>query len=120
MPLYIVSLLVAFCILPIPVLTFPLVFLLLLDVCNTLMKFIGKQPKEYFGTFVAKFSSRSITVQGKLHYWLVSQILNGLVTLMIESLLQVMYSLLVQDLLLAIARNKVSVLSLPRKQSTMR
>ena len=68
-------------------LIFPLMLVLFPGICNTLMKVIGKQPKEYFGTFVVQFSSGSITVHGKLHYWLVSQILIGLVTLMIESLL---------------------------------
>ena len=68
---------------------------------------------------MVQFNSGSITVQGQLHYWLVSQILIGLVTLMIGSLLQVMYLLLVQDLLLGLARNKVPLLSLPQKQSTV-
>jgi hypothetical protein len=45
MPLYIDNLLVALCILPIPVLIFPLLLVLLLGICNTLMKAIGKQPK---------------------------------------------------------------------------
>ena len=120
MPPYIVNLLVAFCILLIPVLIFPLLLVLLPGICNTLMKVIRKQPKEYFDTFVVQFSLESITVQGKLHYWFVSQILIGLVTLMIGSLtlmigslLQVMSLLLVQDLLLGLARNKVPLLSLP-------
>jgi hypothetical protein len=117
MPLYIVSLLVAFCILPILVLTFPLLLAVFPGICNTLVKVNGNQPKEYFDTFMVQFSLGSITVQGQLHYLFVSQILIGLVTLMIGSLLQVMYLLLVHDLLLGIARNKVPLLSLPRKQS---
>ena len=110
-----ISLLVAFCILPILILTFPLLLVLLPGICNTLIKFIGKHPKEYFSTFMVQFSSGSIRVQGKLHYWLVSQILIGLVTLMIGSLLQVMYLLLVQDLLLGLVRNETSLLSLLQK-----
>ena len=84
MPLYIDNLLVAFCILPIPVLIFPFLLVLLPGICDTLMKVIGQQPNEYFGTFVVQFSSGSIIVQGQLHCWLVSQILIGLVTLMIR------------------------------------
>ena len=112
MPLYIINLLVAFCILPIPILIFPLLLVLLPGICNTLMKVIGKSPKENFGTFVVQLSLGSIIVHGKLYYWFVSQILIGMVTLMIGSLLQVMYLLLVHDLLLGLARNKVPLLSL--------
>ena len=48
---------------------------------------------------------------------MVSLILIRLVTLMIESLLQDMYSLLVQDLLLGLVRNKVPSLFLQQKKS---
>ena len=58
-----------------------------------------------------------ITVPKHLLYWLVSLIPIGLVTLMIGSLLQVMCSLLVQDLLHGLARNKVPFLFLQQKQS---
>lgn len=58
-------------------------------------------------------------VQGGLLYWLVSLILIGLVTLMIESLLHDMCSLLVQDLLLGLVRNKLPLLFLQQKQRTV-
>ena len=57
MPLYIINLLVSYCILPIHILTFSLLLVLLLGICNARMKAIGKQPKEYFDTFTVKFSS---------------------------------------------------------------
>jgi len=57
--------------------------------------------------FDVQFSLGFITVEKHLLYWLVSLILIGLVTLMIGSLLQVMYSLLLLDLLHGLARNKV-------------
>jgi hypothetical protein len=44
---------------------------------------------------------------GGLLYWLVSLIQIGLMTLMIESLLQVMFSALVQDLSLGPVRNNM-------------
>jgi hypothetical protein len=60
------------------------------------MKAIGKQLKGYFAMFMVQFSSGYITVQGGLLYWLVSLIQIGSTTLMIGSLLQVMFSALVQ------------------------
>jgi mannitol-specific phosphotransferase system IIBC component len=69
------------------------------------MKAIGKQLKGYFAMLVVQFSSGYITVQRGLLYWLVSLIKIGPVTLMIGSLLQVMYSALVQDLSLGPVRN---------------
>ena len=81
------------------------------------MKFIGKQLKEYFVMFEVQLSLGFITVQKHLLYWLVSLILIGLVTLIIGSLLQVMCSLLVKDLLHGLARNKVPFLFLQQKQS---
>jgi hypothetical protein len=61
---------------------------------------------------------RYITVQGGLLYWLVSLIQIGSTTLMIESLLQVMFSALVQDLSLGPVRNNRLFLFLQQKQST--
>jgi mannitol-specific phosphotransferase system IIBC component len=69
------------------------------------MKSIGKKIKGYFSMFVVQFSSGYIIVQGGLLYWLVSLIQIGMVTLMIRSLLQVMFSALVQDLSLGPVRN---------------
>ena len=54
---------------------------------------------------VVQFSSRYITVQGGLLYWLVSLIHIGLETLIIENLLHVMFLALVQDLTLGPVRN---------------
>jgi hypothetical protein len=59
------------------------------------MKSIGKKLKGYFAMSMVQFSSRYITDQGGLLYWLVSLIQIGSVTLMIGSLLQVMFSALV-------------------------
>ena len=67
--------------------------------------------------FEVQFSLGFITVPKHLLYWLVSLISIGLVTLMIGSLLPVMCSLLVQDLLHVLARNKVPFLFLHQKQS---
>ena len=83
------------------------------------VKVIGKQLKEYFVMFEVQFNLGFITVPKHLLYWLVSLIPIGLVTLMIGSLLQVMSSLLVQDLLHGLARNKVPFLFLQQKQSIM-
>jgi hypothetical protein len=69
------------------------------------MKAIGKQLKGYFVMFVVHFSSGYITVQGGLLYWLVSLIQIGTTTLKIGSLLQVVFSSLVQDLSLGPVRN---------------
>ena len=81
------------------------------------MKVIEKQLKDYFVMFEVQFSLEFITVPKHLLYWLVSLIPIGLVTLMIGSLLQVMCSLLVQDLLHGLARKKVPFLFLQQKQS---
>jgi hypothetical protein len=56
--------------------------------------------------YVVQFSSGYITVQGALLNWLVSLIQIGSMTLMIGSLLQVMFSDLVQDLSLGPIRKK--------------
>jgi hypothetical protein len=82
------------------------------------MKTIGKQLKGYFVMFVVQFSSGYITVQGGLLYWLVSLIQIGTTTLMIGSLLQVMFSTLVQDLSLGPVRNNRLFHFLHQKQST--
>jgi hypothetical protein len=65
-----------------------------------------------------QFSLGYITTQGGLLYWLVSLIQIGSMTLMIESLLQVMFSALVQDLSLGPVRNNMLFLFLQQKQST--
>jgi len=67
--------------------------------------------------FKVHFSLGLFTVQKHLLYWLGSLILIGLETLMIRSVLQVMSSLLVLDLLPKLARNKVPFLFLQQKQS---
>ena len=116
---YTINLLVNFWISPIPVLTFPLPLVLLLSLCTNLMKVTRKQLKEYFDIFEVQFSSRFITVQEHLHCWLVSLILIGLVTLMIESILQLMYSLLVYDLLRGLVRKNLTYLFLRQRKSIM-
>lgn len=75
------------------------------------MKVMGKQLKEYFVMFEVQFSFGFITVHKHLLYCLVSLILIGLVTLMIRGLLQLMCSLLVQDPLHGLVRNKVPFFS---------
>jgi hypothetical protein len=82
------------------------------------MKAIGKKLKGYFTIYVVQFSLGYITVQGGLLYWLVSLIKIGSVTLMIEILLQVMFSALVQDLSLGPIRNNRLLHFLQQKQST--
>ena len=67
---------------------------------------------------MVQFSSRSIIVQGGLLYWLVSLIQIGMMTLMIGSLLQVMFSALVQDLSLGPVRNNRLFHFLHQKQNT--
>jgi hypothetical protein len=81
------------------------------------MKAIGKQLKGYFVMFVVQFSSGYIIVQGGLLYWLVSLIQIGSATLMIESLLQVIFSTLAQDLSLGPIRNNKLLHFLQRKHS---
>jgi hypothetical protein len=72
------------------------------------MKSIGKKLKGYFDMSRVYFSSRYITTQGGLLYRLVSLIVIGLVLLMIESLLKVMFQALVQDLPLeCVRKNKL-------------
>jgi hypothetical protein len=72
------------------------------------MKSIGKNLKGYFAMFVVQFSLGYITVQGELLYWFVSLIQIGLETLMIENLLQAIFSTLVQDLSLGpIRKNRI-------------
>ena len=81
------------------------------------MKVIGNKLKEYFIMFEVHCSFGFITVRKHLLYWLVSLILIGLVTLMIGSLLWVICSLLILDLLHGLLRNKVKFLFLQQKQS---
>jgi hypothetical protein len=100
------------------ILIFPLLLVLFPGICKHPMKSIGKKLKGYFGMFGVQFSLGYITVQGGLLYWLVSLIQIGSVTLMIESLLQVMFSSLVQDLSLGPVRNNMLFLFLQQKQST--
>jgi hypothetical protein len=57
-------------------------------------------------------------ISGGFLCWLVSLIHIGMVTLMIESLLQVMFSALVPDLSLSIVRNNKLFLFFPHKNST--
>jgi hypothetical protein len=82
------------------------------------MKAIGKQLKGSFAMSVVQFSSGYITIQGGLLYFLVSLIQIGSTTLMIGSLLQVMFSALVQDLSLGPERNNMLLHFLQQKQST--
>ena len=96
---------------------FPLLLVLLPDICKHPMKAIGKQLKGYFTMFMVQFSSGYITVQGGLLYWLVSLIQIGSATLMIGSLLQVMFSALVQDLSLRPVRNNRLLHFLQQKQN---
>jgi hypothetical protein len=77
-----------------------------------------KEDKRILLCSVVQFSSRYITVQGGLLYWLVSLIQIGSMTLMIRSLLQVMFSALVQDLSLGPVRNNRLFHFLQQKQST--
>jgi hypothetical protein len=81
------------------------------------MKSIGNKLKGYFVMFVVQFSSGYITVHGGLLHWLVSLIQIGLASLMIGSLLQVMFSTLVQDLSLGPIRNNRLLHFLQQKQS---
>jgi hypothetical protein len=76
-----------------------------------------KELKGYFGMSGVQFSLGYITVQGGLLCWLVSLIQIGSMTLMIESLLQVMFSALVLDLSLGLVRNNRLFLFLQQKQS---
>jgi hypothetical protein len=82
------------------------------------MKAIEKKLKGYFAMFVVLFILGYIAVQWGLPYWLVSLIQIGLATLMIGSLLQVMFSALVQDLSLGPVRNNRLFHFLQPKQST--
>ena len=66
---------------------------------------LQKQQKEYFDIFEVQFSLGFITVQGGNLCWLVSLIQIGSVILMIESLLQVMFSIWDMDLSLGLVRN---------------
>jgi hypothetical protein len=81
------------------------------------MKAIGKQLKEQFGMSEVQFSSGYITFQGGILYWLVLLIQIGSATLMIESLLQVMFSSLVKNLSFGHVRNNKKLLFLQQKQS---
>jgi hypothetical protein len=57
--------------------------------------------------FMLQFSLGYITVHRELLYWLVSLIHIGSLTMMIKSLLQVMFSALVHDLSLGPVRNNM-------------
>jgi hypothetical protein len=76
-----------------------------------------KETKRILWYVGVQFSLGYITVQGGLLCWLVSLIQIGSMTLMIESLLQVMFSALVLDLSLGIVRNNRLFLFLQQKQS---
>ena len=76
-----------------------------LYICKLLMKVTGKQQKEYFNIFEVHFSLGFIIVQGGNLCWLVSLIQIGPTILMIESLLQVMFSVWDLDLSLRFVRN---------------
>jgi intracellular septation protein A len=67
---------------------------------------------------LVQFNSRYIRVQRGLLYWLVSLIHIGSTTLMIGSLLQVMFSALVQDLSLGPVRNNRLLKFFQQKRST--
>jgi hypothetical protein len=69
------------------------------------MKVIGKKLKGYIDMYEVQFNSRYITFLGVLLYWLVSLIQIGLATLMIKTLLHVMFPALVLDLSLGLVRN---------------
>jgi hypothetical protein len=77
-----------------------------------------KEAKRILPYVVVQFSFGYITVQGGFFYWLVSLIQIGSVTLMIISLLQVMFSALVQDLSLGPIRNNRLLHFLQQKKST--
>ena len=81
------------------------------------MKVTRKQQKEYFDIFEVQFSLGIITVQGGNLYWLVSLIQIGSAILMIESLLQVMFSVWDLDLSLRLVRNNKLFLFLQQKQN---
>jgi hypothetical protein len=81
------------------------------------MKSIGNKLKRYFFMFLVQFILGYITVQGGILYWLVSLTQIGLATLMIGSLLQVMFSTLVQDLSLGPVRNNRLFHFLQQKKS---
>ena len=80
-------------------------------ICKLLMKFIGKQQKEYFDIFEVQFSLGFITVQGGKLCWLVSLIQIGLEILMIKNLL-LMFSVWDLDLSLGLVRNNKLLLFL--------
>jgi hypothetical protein len=69
------------------------------------MRAIGKQQEGYFGISEVQFNLGYITVQRELLCWLVPLILIGLATLMIESLLQVMFLVLVPNPSLGLVRS---------------
>ena len=79
------------------------------------MKVIGKQQKEYFDIFEGQFSLGFITVYGGHLCWLVSLIQIGPTTLMIGSLLQVMFLVWELDLSLGLVRKNKLLLFLQQK-----
>jgi hypothetical protein len=69
------------------------------------MRVTRKKQNGYFDIPMLQFSLGYIKFQGGLLYWLVSVISIVLATMMIESLLQVMFLVLVPHLSLGIVRN---------------
>ena len=90
---------------------------MLLVIRKLLMKVTRKQQKKYFDIFEVQFSLGFITVHGGHLCWLVSLIQIGSMILMIESLLQVMFSVWDLDLSLGLVRNNKLLLFLQQKQN---
>ena len=76
------------------------------------MKVAGKHQKEYFDIFKVQFSLGFTPVQGGNLCWLVSLIQIEPMILMIEILLQVMFSVSDLDLSLGLVRNNKLLLFL--------
>ena len=81
------------------------------------MKVTKKKQKEYFDIFEVQFSLGFIIVQGENLCWLVSLIQIGLTILMIEILLQVMFSVWDLDLSVGLVRNNKILVFLQQKQN---
>jgi len=82
------------------------------------MRVIGKKQKGYFGISNVWFNMGYIIVQGGVLYWLVSLFLIGTKILIIEGLLEVMFSTFFPDLSLGIIRNNRVFIFLQQKQRT--
>jgi mannitol-specific phosphotransferase system IIBC component len=82
------------------------------------MKTIEKKKKQDFCMFMVQFSLGCIIIHGGVLCWLVSLIHIGPVTLLIESIVYVMFSALVMDLSLRPVRNIKLFLFLLLKHST--